>query len=96
MKEEKLEYIGEGLNWEEITEISNIRKDLDDIEKLGATHIQIDSELSVRILPFMMRLETDEEYKKRTDIVKERNERITKNELALLERLKLKYEKPQS
>jgi hypothetical protein len=54
------------LDWEYGVEISKLRADLDAIEALGATHVEIESRTSydctyVNIEPISERLETDEE-----------------------------------
>lgn len=78
--------------------ISEIRKDLDDLEKKGITHIEIttgtdwDSGTVVGIKTFYNRLETDDEYNERVRIENARLERIKKEELRQLEILKAKYE----
>jgi hypothetical protein len=85
------------LNWEYGIEISKLKKDIEEIEKLGATHVNIDSAIIyddsyVIIDPICRRLETDEEFKTRKTIselsLKENRER----ELRQLEILKAKYE----
>ena len=55
------------LNWEYGIEISKLKKDIEEIEKLGATHVNIDSAIIyddsyVIIDPICRRLETDEEF----------------------------------
>lgn len=85
------------LNWEYGIEISKLKKDIEEIEKLGATHVNIDSAIIyddsyVIIDPICRRLETDEEFETRKTIselsLKENRER----ELRQLEILKAKYE----
>lgn len=88
--------INYNLDWKYDVEISKIRKDLDAIEKLGATHVQIEAKeeygypiLSVN--PITIRMETDDEYKKRIYKEKKQLEDVIKEQLRQLERLKLKY-----
>lgn len=85
------------LNWEYGIEISKLKKDIEEIEKIGATHVNIDSAIIyddsyVIIDPICRRLETDEEFETRKTIselsLKENRER----ELRQLEILKAKYE----
>jgi len=84
-------------NWEYGIEIKKMREDLDALEKLGATHIEIDSETSyncsyVSIEGYTNRDETDEEYNERIERVQAEKEEIKKNELEQLKKLKLKYD----
>ena len=76
--------------------IEKIRKDLDELEKLGAKEIDIDTEeswgsASVAIEAFIEREETDEEFEKRVNEEKQRQEEIKRRELQQLEQLKSKY-----
>ena len=76
-------------DWEYGVEISKIREDLDSLEKLGATHVEIEGD--AYFYGYAHREETDEEYLKRTSKNLE-IENITKQrELAELKRLKDKY-----
>ena len=86
------------LDWEYGVEIKKIREDLDTLEKLGATHIDLDSEESygcsyITIEGFVNREETDEEYNIRINEKRETQERIKKRELEQFEKLKQKYGK---
>ena len=82
--------------WNHNTEINQIRQDLDALEELGATHIsfqRIDSSgYEIPITAFYNRFETDEEFKRRYRIDKYKAEMQEKEDLKLLEKLKLKYE----
>ena len=83
------------LNWDYGIEISKIREDLDALEKLGATHVQIDSGISfdcpyVEIYAFSQRLETDKEYNDRIFEINRREEEQRRREIEQLERLKAK------
>jgi hypothetical protein len=84
------------LEWEYGVDINKIRADLDAIEKLGATHINI--EVSTRydcefltIEGYTRREETDEEFSIRKEEQLERERRTEQRELAELKRLKDKY-----
>jgi hypothetical protein len=84
------------LEWDWGVEISQIRKDLDELEKLGATHIDIDSHTSydntyVTYKGYVEREETDEEVLKRYEQQKDAKYLVEKLEMAEYERLKLKY-----
>ena len=84
-------------DWEYTREISKIRKDLDALEKLGATHIHIEKESDSHIISLNMyssvkREETDEEFEERMEEYKRFTENKKNYELKLLEELKLKYE----
>lgn len=85
------------LDWTYGVSIAEIREDLNELEKLGATDVEIDIDdyhecTSISIKAVSKRMETDEEYEKRV-----MKENILANadrgrELAELERLKKKYE----
>ena len=84
------------LDWEYRVEISKLRADLDAIEALGATHVEIESSVMydcvyVTIKPVSEHLETDEEFKARVDEVEKRQSEIKRRELEQLEKLKSKY-----
>ncbi len=84
------------LDWEYGVEISKLRADLDAIEALGATHVEIESSISydcayVTIEPVSEHLETDEEFKARVEEVEKRQSEIKRIELEQLEKLKSKY-----
>ena len=85
-------------DWTYGVEISKIREDLDALEKLGATRIDIETSsfydsLSVDIKAYVSREETDEEYKRRLEKETQRQNEIKLRELEMLERLKNKYNK---
>ena len=89
----KVDYL---LDWEYRVEISKLRADLDAIEALGATHVEIESitrydSAYVTIEPISERLETDEEFKARVEEVEKRQSEIKRRELEQLEKLKSKY-----
>jgi len=90
----KLDY---KLDWEYGIEIKKLREDLDAIEKLGATHLEIEPGVSydcpfVDIDAYAERIETDEEFKARINEETKRQEAIKLSELEKLEELKSKYE----
>lgn len=90
VKKEKIDY---DLDWKYTqVSLSEIKEDLDALEKLGATHIEFDTndyELSIK--PIKQREESDEEFSKRLKFIKEREEVIKKQELQQLETLRKKY-----
>lgn len=84
------------LDWTYGVSISKIREDLDAIEKLGATHVEIEHGVSydcsyVEIDAYAERIETDEECKQRIDEMNARQAEVKRRELQQLEALKLKY-----
>ena len=85
------------LNWLDGVEISKIKADIEELEKLGATHVEIDiasyeNGYASEIIATSKRLETDEECQLRIKEEEERMERVKQLELKNLERLKAKYE----
>jgi len=84
------------LDWSYSVSIAKMKEDLYELEKLGATHIDIEidycyDDTFISIESISRRIETDEEFKKRCD---ENNSRITLNrnrELEQLRILQLKY-----
>lgn len=83
-------------NWTYGVELSKIKEDINELEKLGVTDIEIESVddydgSSVNIQAFIDRLETDEECGLRINKEKIRKEEIEKRELEQFEKLKLKY-----
>tara|TARA_R110002012_G_scaffold154093_2_gene314332 strand:+ start:1050 stop:1349 length:300 start_codon:yes stop_codon:yes gene_type:complete len=89
----KIEY---SLDWIYGIKISRIKKDIEELEKLGATHIDIEHGGSydcsyVEIDAVCRRIETDEEFEKRKKEVEARQEHDTRRELEQLAKLKLKY-----
>jgi hypothetical protein len=96
-KEIKTFKIDYSLDWTYGIEIKKIREDLDAIEKLGATHVDIELYESygsayVTINATSERIETDEECLERINKSKLRQEQIKKRELEQLAALKQKYE----
>ena len=83
-------------NWTYGVEIKKLKEDLDTLEKLGVTEIEIEAEenygsASVTIEAFINRIETDEECNARINKENQRQEDIKRRELAELEKLKSKY-----
>lgn len=83
-------------DWTYGVTIEKLRKDLDELEKLGVKEIDIEVEenwgsASVTIEAFIEREETDEEFEKRVNEEKQRQERIKRRELQQLIQLKSKY-----
>ena len=84
--------------WKYGVEISQIKKDIEELEKLGATHVEIDIEYDyeygdayIGIKALSNRLETDDEYQQRIDEQNKRQEDVKRRELEQLEKLKSKY-----
>jgi 2-methylisocitrate lyase-like PEP mutase family enzyme len=97
-KETRRFEINYSLDWEYGVEISKLKKDIEELEKLGATHIEIEASVSydcacLTIEAKAERIETDEEFKNRVDAVNKRNEDIKRRDLEQLEMLKSKYGK---
>ena len=82
--------------WTYGVELKHLKEDLDTLEKLGVTYIEIETEeifgdVSITIQAFTNRIETDEEYNERISKEKQHQENIKRRELDELERLKSKY-----
>jgi hypothetical protein len=83
-------------DWTYGVTIEKLRKDLDELEKLGVKEIDIQAEencgsASVTIEAFIEKEETDEEFQKRVNEETQRQEEIKRRELQQLEQLKSKY-----
>lgn len=83
-------------DWTYGVEIKKLREDLDELEKLGVTTIDIEAQenygsASVTIEAYVNRLETDEECQARIDVENRRQEEQRRRELELLEKLKARY-----
>jgi len=92
--------VGFDFHWTYGIELKKIKEDLETLEKLGVTEIDIkvDDDYGchfVSIEAFVERLETDEEFDKRIVFEKKQKEEITLREMAQLERLKKKYQNNQ-
>lgn len=86
------------LDWTYGVSIEKIREDLNEIEKLGATEINIepykaDGSSGVDIDAVAERLGTDKEFEVRKNKMKNHLDRILEAELKTYEKLKLKFEK---
>ena len=86
------------LDWTWGIEITKLREDLDALEKLGATHVDIESYERygcsyIEIGAKCERFETDQEFERRINGIKMREQEIKNRELAELEKLKIKYGK---
>ena len=89
----KLEY---SLDWTGGVEISKLKSDIEVLEKLGATHVEIEHGISydcsyVEIDAICRRVETDEEFEQRKKQVEARQEQKKQRELKQLQDLKSKY-----
>ncbi len=89
----KLNY---SLDWTYEVKISQLKKDIEEIEKLGATHVNIQPDVSydcpiTRIDAICRRIETDEEFELRKKEVEARQEQNRQRELKQLAQLKSKY-----
>ena len=87
------------LDWAFEVEISKIRTDLDVIEALGATHVEIEAAMShdqpyVTIEAISEHLESDQEFADRVKEEEKRQLEIKTSELELLKKLILKYGLP--
>ena len=96
MDKEKKRIEVKDLDWEYGMPINRIREDLAELEKLGVTHIYIDSYESygdsyLDIKAISERLETDEEFNDRINKQKKREADIIRREKEQLRILQLKY-----
>lgn len=83
------------LDWVSNMEISKIQKDLDAIEKLGATHIEFESLTEfgmtyITVKAICRREETDEELAQRIKVIQEREEQLRRSNCSNSIRLKAK------
>lgn len=88
--------VEEGLEWNYGIKIERLREELDRLEALGVTDIEIEpvenyGSFSVGITAYANRLETDEECKERLSKEKERKDNIKRFELEQLRKLQEKY-----
>ena len=84
------------LDWRYGVEMSQLKKDIKELEKLGATHVDIYIEYEygepyIEIIALSNRLETDDEYQQRIDEQNKRQEAVKLRDLEQLEKLKSKY-----
>jgi len=86
------------LDWAYGITLEQIKKDISELEALGATHIDIDAngtgygDCRVSITVYAQRLETNEEAKERVKKEKEYKESQKERDLLMLKALKEKYE----
>lgn len=85
------------LDWTYGVSIEQLKKDISEIEKLGATHINIIHGISyycsyVEIDAICRRIETDEEFEQRKKDIEARQEQHRQYELKLLAELKAKHD----
>ena len=95
-KTEVREDIGFNLNWTGEAKIAEMKQDLEALERIGATHIEIEAydnygSPSLSIQVFKYRMETDDEFAERALIIQRTKERTKQMELGQLEKLKAKY-----
>lgn len=82
------------LDWDSSVSLTQVKKDIEELEKLGATHINIEQgDFSyVTIEAIERRLETDEEFNQRKEEQELRQLAQKQEELKILAELKAKYE----
>lgn len=87
------ENIGYNFDWSDTNSIESIREDLDNLEKKGATHVEIEVyEHSLYCQAYSeRRLETDTEQAERLRMEQERAERQKERDLKQYEIIKSKY-----
>ncbi len=83
-------------NWVYGIDIKRLREDLENIEELGATHIEIEHGMNydcsyAEVRAYADRLETDEEARDRVEEESRRRKEIERRELEQFEKLKSKY-----
>lgn len=96
-KQERNFKINYQLDWTYGVSIKQLKKDIEEIEKLGATHVNIEHGIDydcsyVEIDAICRRIETDEEFEQRKKEVEARLEKYRQQELKQLADLKAKYE----
>ena len=85
------------LDWTYRVSIKKLKKDIKEIEKLGATHVNIEHGIDydcpyIEIDAICRRIETDEEFEQRKKEVEARWEKYRQQELKQLAELKAKYD----
>ena len=95
-KQEQDFEINYSLNWAYGVSIEQLKKDIEELEKLGATHVDIEPYISyycpyIKIYVICRRIETDEEFEQRKKEVEARQEQHRQRELKQLAELKAKY-----
>lgn len=96
-KQERDFKINYPLDWIYGVSIEQLKKDIEKIERLGATHVNIEHGISydcsyVEIEVICRRIETDEEFEQRKKEVEARQEQYRQQELKQLTELKAKYD----
>ena len=95
-KQERDFEINYSLNWAYGVAIEQLKKDIKELEKLGANRVDIEPYISydcphIEINAICRRLETDEEFEQRKKEVEARQEQYRQRELKQLAELKAKY-----
>ena len=95
-KQEQDFEINYSLDWAYGVSIEQLKKDIEELEKLGVTHVEIEPGMSydcpyVEIDVICRRIETDEEFEQRKKEVEARQAEHRQRELKQLAELKAKY-----
>lgn len=99
MKKQEIDFkIPYEFDWLYGVEISELKSDIEKLEKLGATHVEIEHGVYydssfITINAICRRIETDEEFKQRKKEIEEIKEKNRQIELNQFEILKRKYGK---
>lgn len=93
MKKTRVDF---NFDWTYGVELKKLKEDLDELEKLGVTEIEIDAvdnygSPSITIDAYIIRTETDEEYNNRINMEIRQQEELKRKELEILGKLILKY-----
>lgn len=96
-KQTKVEKVDNCLEWTDGVPLSQIKEDIEKLEKQGITHINIElvgyyENQCISIKTEIQRLETEREFDERVNIEKKKLKIIEARELAEFERLKKKFE----
>lgn len=84
-------YIDYNIDWKYDTNLSVIKKDIEELEKLGATGVEITSASEITFYPIIQRLETDEEFQERVMALEEHKKYVKNEEIKLYNKIKTKY-----
>ena len=85
------------IEWNCYTPLNSLKHDIEQLEKLGVTHVSIEhgvdyyNNSSITMKALIIRMETDEELKKRKKNKERYDEELKQNDLMLYERIKSKY-----
>ena len=95
-KQEQDFEINYSLDWTYGVSIEQLKKDIEELEKLGATHVNIEPYISydcphIEINAICRRIETDEEFEQRKRLFEAWQEQCKQRELKQLAELKAKY-----